>query len=75
MLQQGLFPLQAEKIYKWLDLINKETCRIQDLALTHHGAGKEEVIDLTERLKERVLVNREAIREMNLPQQAGISCD
>ena len=65
MLQQGLFPLQAEKIYKWLDLINKETCRIQDLALALHGAGKEKVIDLTERLKKRVLVNREAIREMN----------
>ncbi len=64
MLQEGLFPLQAEKIYRWLDLINEETCRIEDLALTLYGEGKDQIIDLTDRLNKRFLVNREVLREL-----------
>ena len=53
MLRQGLFPSEAAKIYQWLDIIHEETSRIQDLALTLDGAGKERIIDLTDRGKGR----------------------
>ena len=64
MLQQGLFPSQAEKIYQWLDIINEETSRIQDLALTLYGEGKEKVIDLADKLKQRFLINKGALGEL-----------
>ncbi len=46
-LQQILFPSESEKIARWLNIIWKETSRIQDLALTLCGEGKDEIIDLT----------------------------
>ena len=47
-----------------MDIILKETSRIQELALTLHGEGREEVVDLTEKLKKRFLINEEAIKEL-----------
>ena len=64
MLQQGLFPLEAEKIYQWLDIVNEETSRIQGLALTLYGEGKEKVIDLADKLKQRFLINKGALGEL-----------
>jgi DNA-binding response OmpR family regulator len=64
ILQHGLFPSESEKIYHWLDIICEETSRIQDLALTLYGEGKEEVVDLTDRLKERFLINKGALEEL-----------
>ncbi len=63
-LQKGLFPSKADQVYQWLDVLCKETSRIQDLALTLYGEGKEERIDLTERLKKRFIVNTGALREL-----------
>jgi signal transduction histidine kinase len=77
ILQQGLFPQQAGKVYHWLDIINEETCRIQDLALILYGEGRDDVIDLTARLERRFVVNTEALREMKregirlVPQDSG----
>ncbi len=62
MLQQGLFPSEAEKINRWLDIVIEETCRIEDLALTLHGEGKEEIIDLTDRLRKRFRINAGALQ-------------
>ncbi len=67
MLQQGLFPIHAEKIYRYLDFIYEETVRIQDLALTLYGEGKEIIIDLTDRLRKRFIVNSEVLKELNKP--------
>ena len=64
ILQDGLFPSESVKIYHWLDFICEETCRIQDLGLTLLGEGKEEVVDLTERLKKRFLINKGALEEL-----------
>jgi DNA-binding response OmpR family regulator/signal transduction histidine kinase len=64
ILQHGLFPSESEKICHWLDIICEETSRIQDLGLTLLGEGKEEVVDLTERLKKRFLINKEALEEL-----------
>jgi signal transduction histidine kinase len=64
MLQRGDFPSQGEKIYQFLDIVIQETSRIQDLALSLYGEGKEIVLDLTGRLQRRFLINAEAIREL-----------
>jgi signal transduction histidine kinase len=64
ILEDGEFPLKKEKVAQALDIILKETSRIQELALTLHGEGKEEIVDLTGKLKKRFLINEEAIKEL-----------
>ncbi|MGQ9645316.1 MAG: GAF domain-containing sensor histidine kinase [Thermodesulfobacteriota bacterium] len=64
ILEDGEYPAKKEKVDQALDIILKETSRIQELALTLHGEGREETIDLTERLKRRFLINEEAAREL-----------
>jgi signal transduction histidine kinase len=62
MLEQGLFPSESEKIDRFLNIVIEETSRIEDLSLTLHGEGKEEIVDLTERLRKRFLVNAGALQ-------------
>ena len=64
ILEDGEYPSKREKVAQALDIILKETSRIQELALTLHGEGREEVVDLTEKLKKRFLINQEAMREL-----------
>jgi signal transduction histidine kinase len=64
ILADGVYPLKKEKVDQALDIILKETSRIQELALTLHGEGREEAVDLTEKLKRRFLINEEAIKEL-----------
>jgi len=67
ILENGEYPSKAEKVHQALDIILKETTRIQGLALTLHmesKEGREQVIDLTEKLKDRFLINEEAIQEL-----------
>jgi signal transduction histidine kinase len=64
LIENGEYPLKKEKVDQALDIILKETSRIQELALTLYGEGKEEAVDLTEKLKKRFLINEEAIREL-----------
>jgi len=64
MLGEGDYLSRKEKVDQALDIILKETSRIQELALTLYGEGKEERIDLTEKLKRRFLINEEAIWEL-----------
>ena len=64
ILEEGGYPSKKEKIDQALDVILKETTRIQELALTLHGEGREEVVDLTEKLKRRFGINEEAMREL-----------
>jgi signal transduction histidine kinase len=51
-------------IKKYLDILIDETMRIQEMGLSIHQAGKEEVVNLTEVLKKRFTINKEAIKEM-----------
>jgi signal transduction histidine kinase len=55
---------KKDKVSQALEIILKETSRIQELALTLHGEGREEVVDLTEKLKKRFLINEEALKEL-----------
>jgi signal transduction histidine kinase len=64
MLEDGDYLSKKEKIDQALEIILKETSRIQELALTLHGEGREEVVDLTEKLKRRFLLNEEAMKEL-----------
>jgi len=64
ILEDGEYLAKKEKVDQALDIILKETSRIQELALTLHGEGREETVDLTEKLKRRFLINEEAIREL-----------
>ena len=64
MLEEGDYPSKKEKFDQALDIIVRETSRIQELALTLHGEGREQIVDLTEKLKRRFLLNEEAIKEL-----------
>ncbi len=64
ILKEGAHP-KDEKVDQALDILVKETSRIQELALTLHQRGKESIIDLTEVLKRRFLINEETLKELN----------
>ena len=64
IVEEGEFLSKKEKVTQALEIILKETSRIQELALTLQGEGKEEMVDLTEKLKKRFLINEEAMHEL-----------
>ena len=67
LLEEGDSLSRKEKIDQALNIILKETTRLQELALTLHlegREGKEEIVDLTKKLRRRFQINEEAIREM-----------
>ncbi len=64
LFDSGDFLGNKAKIDQALNIIVKETARIQELALTLYGAGKEVTVDLTDKLKQRFLLNEEAIKEL-----------
>jgi signal transduction histidine kinase len=64
ILAGGDYPSQKEKVDQALEVILKETSRIQELALTLHSEGREEKVDLTEKLRKRFLINEETIQEL-----------
>ncbi len=51
-------------IKKYLDILVDETNRMQEMALSIHQADKEQIVNLTEILKKRFEINKEAIKEM-----------
>jgi hypothetical protein len=64
ILKNGGYPSRKEKVDQALNIILEETSRIQDLALTLYGEGKEGIVDLTEELKRRFLLNEEVMKEL-----------
>ncbi|MBM4349277.1 MAG: GAF domain-containing sensor histidine kinase [Deltaproteobacteria bacterium] len=57
--------LKDEKLEQALDILLKETSRLQELSLSLHRRGKESMVNLTEVLKRRFLINKETLRELN----------
>lgn len=53
----------GQDIRRCVEILLEETSRLQELALSVYGVGKEEVVNLTQRLKRRVEINEEAIKE------------
>jgi len=64
LLANGDYQSQKDKVDRALEIVLQETLRIQELALTLHEEGREELLDLTERLKRRFLINAEAIQQL-----------
>ncbi len=64
ILEGGEYP-KNEKVDQALDILLRETSRIQEMALTLHEKEKESVIDLTEVSERRFLINEEACKELN----------
>ena len=50
---------------KALDILLKETSRIQDLALTMHAKGEHSVIGPTKVSKRRFRIDEETLKELN----------
>jgi len=53
-----------EKADQALEILLKESSRIQELALMLHGEGKESILDLTDVLRRRFLINEQALKEI-----------
>jgi signal transduction histidine kinase len=64
LLEEGDYPSKKEKIDQALEIVLQETTRIQELALTLYEEGRGEILDLTEKLKRRFLINAEAMQEL-----------
>jgi len=64
ILKGGDYP-KNEKVDQALDILLKETSRIQEMALTLYEKEKESIIDLTEVSERCFLINKEALKELN----------
>lgn len=51
------------EIDRCLEILLAETTRLQELALSTYGVGKEQVVDLTEIARQRFEINQQAIKE------------
>jgi signal transduction histidine kinase len=47
-----------------VDILLEETSRLQEMALSIYHVGKEQIVNLTEVLRNRFEINKEAIKEM-----------
>ena len=54
---------EKEKVDQALGIVMNECSRLQELTLILHGEGKESIVDLTEILRRRFLINEEALKE------------
>lgn len=64
ILTDGEYHDKKGKVDQALDILLKEASRIQELALALHGEGREEIVDLSERLKKRATINEETLSEL-----------
>ncbi len=62
-LKKGDFEEKREKILGDLEVLVREASRMQEMAYSVYGAGREENVDVTDKLARRLELNREAIRE------------
>ena len=63
MLEKPEDERSEEQIRKYADILLEETSRLQELALSIYQVGDKQIVNLTEVLKRRFEINREAIRE------------
>jgi signal transduction histidine kinase len=56
-----------EQVRKYLDILLDETSRLQELAMSIYRVGKEQEVNLTDVVKRRFEINREAIKEQLKP--------
>ena len=63
LLEKRTSEQSEEQILKYADILVQETSRIQELALSIYKVGDEQVVNLTDVLKRRFEINKEAIKE------------
>ncbi|MBN1102161.1 MAG: GAF domain-containing sensor histidine kinase [Deltaproteobacteria bacterium] len=51
-------------VKRYVDILLEETSRLQEMALSLYEVGKEQALDLTQVLRNRFDINKEAIREL-----------
>jgi len=61
--QEGLTK-QNPTVKRYLDILLDETSRLQEMALSLYHVGKEQIVNLTEIVRNRFDINKEAINEM-----------
>ena len=69
LLDEGDYVSGKEKIDQALNIILKETTRLQEMATTLHLEGREfptETVDLSKKLRKRFEINEQALKEMKL---------
>lgn len=65
IVEEGDYP-KDEKMVQALDIILKESYRLQELAFTLYGERKESIIDLNDVVKRRFLICQETIKELKM---------
>lgn len=63
LLEQEDYESSREQIQRYADILLQETSRLQELALSIYQVGDEQILELTEVLRRRFEINREAIKE------------
>lgn len=53
----------GQEVRRCVEILLEETSRLQELALSVYRVGKEEVVNLTQRLRRRAEINEQAIKE------------
>ncbi len=61
--EKGDWERSKKQVRKYLDILLEETNRLQELALSIYRVGKEQEVNLSDVLKRRFEINREAIKE------------
>jgi signal transduction histidine kinase len=64
MLERGDLKQNDPTVRKYLDILLDETTRLQEMALSLYQRGERQIVNLTEVLKNRFEINKEAIREL-----------
>lgn len=64
MLEHGDLSKNDPTVKRYVEILLEETSRLQEMALSLYQMGKEQVVNLTDVLKHRFEINKEAIREL-----------
>jgi signal transduction histidine kinase len=63
LLEDGDIEASKDQILRYVNILFDETTRLQELALSIYQVGEQQLIDLTNVLRRRFEINREAIKE------------
>lgn len=67
IVEKGEWERSKRQIQKYLDILLEETSRLQELAMSIYRVGEEQDVNLTDIVKRRFEINREAIKEQLKP--------
>jgi signal transduction histidine kinase len=63
LLEDGAIEASKDQIIRYVNILFDETTRLQELALSIYQVGNQQLTDLTDVLRSRFEINREAIKE------------